>query len=224
VTPAHYPVANNSSAMAYDPDNDVIFLFGSDTASQTRDNWVYCRTAENPSPGVLTAKQSAAGCTAPDDWSEVAVANGVQPPGVGFPGLVYDSATKKIIQFGGQTGGGIAQNQTWAYDVPTRRWTRKALNTTAPPVYTGPIAPQPALAYNPTTNKVYYHQTSNSGAPADWEYDPVADTWKKLVSVGSGPATDMYMTYDAANNKLIGFARDPATGRPAVWHGLVRVP
>src|SRR6185436_13844302 len=147
-------MANNSSAMVYDPDDDVLFMFGSDTGSQTHDNWVYCRTTENPAPGTLTAKQRAAGCAAPDDWTLVAVAGGVQPPGVTYPGMVYDTATKKIIQFGGMTGGGISHNQTWAYDVPTRTWTRKALSTTPPPVYTGPIAPQPAMAYNPTTGKV----------------------------------------------------------------------
>jgi hypothetical protein len=217
------PVANNSSAMVYDPDDDVLFLFGSDTAAQTRDNWVYCRTSENATPGALTAKQSAAGCTRPDDWSEVSVSGGVQPPGVAFSAMAYDSATKTVIQFAGDTGGFVAQNQTWAYDVPRRTWTQKALNTVAPPVYTGPSTAQPAMAYNPLTHKILYHQTSNTGAPRDWQYDPVADTWTQLLSTGGGPTSDLVMAYDVANNRLVGFTLSaPSTGIPDVWQGVLK--
>ena len=217
------PTANNSSTMVYDPDDDVLFLFGSDTAAQTRDNWVYCRTTENTSPGVLTAKQAAAGCVRADDWSEVAVAGGVQPPGVGFSGMAYDSVTRKVIQFGGDSGGSVPQNQTWAYDVPTKTWTRKALGTTPPPAYSGDSTAQPAMAYNPVTHKILYHQTSNSGAPKDWQYDPAADTWTQLVSTGGGPITDLVMAYDVANNRLVGFCMSgPSTGIPDVWHGMLK--
>jgi len=218
VTPTHYPVANNSSALVYDPDTDVLFLFGSDTSSQTHDNWVYCRTFENPSPGTLTSAQVNAGCAAPDDWTEVQPVNGVQPPGVAYPGMVYDTVTRKVIQYGGMTGGGVSQNQTWAYDVQTRTWRQKALGTAPPPLYSGPIAPQPALAYNSLSRKVIFHQTSNGGAPADWEYDPVADTWTQIAFSG-GATVDMYMTYDRANNALIGFSRNPNTGAVDLWQG-----
>src|SRR5262249_61729958 len=135
MAPAHLPLANGEAAMIYDPDDDVLFAFGSDIGAQLHDNWVYCRTAENPTPGVPTAKQSAAGCTKPDDWNEVAVTGGVQPAGVAYPGLVYDPITKKVIQFGGEDGGGNPKNQTWAYDIPTKTWTRKGLATVAPPPY-----------------------------------------------------------------------------------------
>jgi hypothetical protein len=222
VTPSTYPLALNGSALVYDPDDDVLFLYGSDTGSQTHGNWVYCRTNENSTPGVLTAKQSAAGCGTPDNWTEVTPVNGIQPPGVQNIGMVYDTVTKKAIQFGGETGGGVAQNQTWAYDVPTHRWTRKALSTTAPPVYTGPIAANPAMAYHQVSHTVLYHQTSNSGAPADWRYDPVADTWTKLVSSGVGPTVDLYMTYVPTNNIIMGFSRNPNSGLPDVWLGVLR--
>jgi len=219
VYPAHFPAANNSSAMVYDPDDDVLFLFGSDIGAQLHDNWVYCRTLENPTPGSLTARQAAAGCTAPDDWSEVHPAAGIQPAGVAFPGMVYDTVTKKVILYGGMTGGGIAQNETWAYDVPTRTWTKKALQSTPPPVYKGTIVAQPAMAYNSATNKIYYHQTSNTGAPADWLYDPVADAWTKLTSSGPGAVIDQYLTYDAGNNLLVGFSRNVANGSAEVRLG-----
>lgn len=216
-----FPDANISSAMVYDPDDDVLFLFGSDTGSQTKTNWVYCPTSNTPTPGVLSSRQIAAGCTRPDDWALVTPVGGVQPPGVNYPGMVYDVVTKKVIQFGGMTGGLSPRNETWAYDVPTRTWTRKALSTTSPPVYNGPGTAQPAMAYIPTTNKIIYHQTSNTGAPADWQYDPVADTWTKLSSEGGGATRDQVLAYDASVNRLIGFNQDPSTGGAQVWQGIL---
>ena len=222
VTPSVYPTPNNAGSMVYDPNTDVIFLLGSDGAAQTHDNWIYCPANENPTPGVLTPAQTAAGCTSPNNWSEVHPAGGVQPPGVAFPGLVYDTVTQKVLQYGGQTGGTVSQNQLWAYDVPTRTWTRKAVNSTPPPVYSGPFTAQPSMAYNPVTHKVLFRQTSGAGAPADWQYDPVAETWTKLVSSGVGAVIDHVMTYDPVNNRYITFSIDPNSGAAMVWQGLPR--
>ena len=113
------------------------------------------------------------------------------------------------------------QNQTWAYDVPTKTWRRKALSTTPPPLYTGSGAPVPAMAYNSLTGKVLYRQTHNGG-PKDWQYDPVADTWSQLTSSGTGPAMDMYMTFDPTTNRVISFSKNPTSGATDIWHGVVR--
>jgi hypothetical protein len=214
------PAAAMTATMVYVPDDDLIFLFGSDGSAQTHDHWVYCPTNLNPTPGALTARQSAAGCTRADDWTEVLPANGIQPPGVSYPGLAYDPATKKVIQFGGTTGGGIAQNDTWAYDVPTRTWTRKALSATPPPVFAGSSSPQPAMAYNSLTGRILFRQTTNAGAPADWQYDPIADTWTKLASAGGGPAANVYMAYDAANQRFVTFSQ--GSGGAEVWQAVVK--
>jgi hypothetical protein len=212
------PLANNDAAMVYDPDDDVVFAWGYDNAFGSHDHWVYCRTAENPTPGVPTQVQAAAGCVVPDDWNEVLPAVGIQPPGWSFPALAYDTVTKKVIQFGGGT---ISQyyNQTWAYDIPTQTWTRKALNTTPPPVYSGAGPGLPGMAYNTRTHKILFHQTGNTGAPADWQYDPVADTWERLSSSGSGPATpaDVPLAYDAKNDLLVSFGR--SINGAEIWQG-----
>ena len=65
----------------------------------------------------------------PDDWSEVSVTGGVRPPGSTLPGLVYDSVTKKLIQFGAYTNSSALVMETYAYDVPTKTW-RKTGNYT----------------------------------------------------------------------------------------------
>ncbi|MEO8372398.1 MAG: hypothetical protein ABI806_24645, partial [Candidatus Solibacter sp.] len=178
--------------------------------------WLFCRTLENPTPGTFTAKQTAAGCTLPDDWGEVKVTNGVQPPGASNPGMVYDTVTKKIILFGGDSG--TYQNQTWAYDVPSRTWTRKAMATAAPPVNTTVYWAMPAMAYNPATHQVIYHQTGGTGAPADWAYDTVADTWTKLASTG-GAAVAQVLAYDPVRNMVVGF--NTYSGGMEVWHGVL---
>jgi hypothetical protein len=214
---AHPPTSNNSAAMVYDPDDDVIFLFGSDGGGQTRTNWVYCPTSATTTPGTLTAKQTAAGCATPDDWANVAVAGGVQPPGIAFPGLVYDTITKTVIQFGG-TASSLAShyNETWAYSVPGRMWTRKALSTVVPPVNQSMITGQPAMAYNPITHKIVYHSPGVS--PTDWQYDPVADTWVQLPSSGGGPMLDTELAYDASRNVFLAYTRS-APGVMEMWQG-----
>jgi hypothetical protein len=217
--------------MIYDPDDDVLFEWGYDGGSGGHDHWVYCRTAENPTPGVPTALQKAAGCAVGDDWNEIpsakitcsGCATGVtQPPGWTFPGLVYDIVTKMVIQYGGGAIGG-PQNQIWAFDIPSRTWTRKGLSGTPPPPRATDGSPgQPALAYNSDTHKVHYHLAVGAGSPADYEYDPVADTWTKVASNGAGASTGWgpAMTYDVANKKLITWSEG---GVGELWEGTTGV-
>jgi hypothetical protein len=221
VAVANLPVANGTSAMVYDPDHDALFVFGSDIGAEQHDHWVYCRTNENPSPGVLTDAQALAGCAVADDWTEIYPAGGLQPPGTQFAGMVYDTVTKKVILYGGQRMDEVPQNQTWAYDVANKAWTQKALSTTAPPVYNGDGVALPAMVYNSATHKILYHQSRNVGAPADWQYDPVADTWTKLESMGGGTTVDQILAYDAGRNLLIGINQDVSTGGIEVWHGVL---
>ena len=79
---------------------------------------------------------------------------------------------------------------------------------------------QPALAYDSQTNKLFFHQTINTGAPADWLYDPVADTWTSISS-GGGAASDQVMAYDGSNNVLIGYNYNSSNGIPEIWKGSI---
>ncbi len=227
VKPAHIPspAMAFASAMVYDPDDDVLFAFGN------VGDWIYCRTAENPTPGTATALQRAAGCTTPDDWNQITpLTPGGAPPGSYFPQMVYDTLTKQVIQYGGvcNSNTGVGCNQTWAYSIPTHTWTQKALNTTPPPVYLSSQSnvggtDEGSTAYNPVAHKVLYHQTTNTGAPADWQYDPVADSWTVLTSLNGGPTgTQSYLGFDVSANALIAWAYDPS-GTADVWTGLLGV-
>jgi hypothetical protein len=75
----------------------------------------------------------------------------------------------------------------------------------------------PAMAYNPRTNKVLYHQTDGTGAPADWQYDPAADTWSFLTASGGGATSNQVMAFDAANNLMVGFNQIGFDAQ--VWQG-----
>src|SRR5205823_246660 len=113
-------------------------------------------------------------------------------------------------------------NDTWAYDVPTRTWTQKALNTTPPSPFVAASATDEAgLAYNPVNHTVLYHQTAGAGAPSDWLYDPSADTWTKLTSVGTGPERFVALSYDKKNNVLVGWTQDPIDGSGRIWQGCL---
>jgi len=65
----------------------------------------------------------------------------------------------------------------------------------------------PAVAYNANTHKILYHHLDS---PADYQYDPVANTWTLLTSSGGGSTLattpqGQTITYDSTNNLLIGW-------------------
>jgi hypothetical protein len=279
VNPVH-PLARLAGTITYDSDNDVLVYFG---YPADRPLFVYCPTinpATGVASGVLTSNQTAAGCTAADDWNEVVLKNGtvktngtavtfasgsqftffapgdwmmiaggfhqvasiqdsthltlassagvlasasyaIVPPGTNMPGLVYDTATKKVILFGGSSVS-TYYNQTWAYDVLARKWTHKALSTQAPPFEntTNKFVPQPEMVYDPVGQQIYYHYVGGTAAPSDWRYDPVADTWMKLSSTGTGPTRDSMATFDPICNCLITLSNIGGQGSPVeIWQG-----
>jgi len=222
LTPAHQPDNIAWSGIAYDSDDDVLFLWGGTSGGQPHD-WVYCSTIQNPTPGILTAKQSAAGCSVngPDDWSQVPVV-GAQPPGAMYASLLYDTVTHKAINFGGMDSSlTITYNQTWAYDVPTKTWTQKCQTNCTPPPAETTWTNQASWAYNSATHKIIYHQSLGVGGPADWQFDPAANSgdgiWTKLVSAG-GPSQLVMAGYDPAVNAIVTMDED-ANNQLEMWQG-----
>jgi hypothetical protein len=283
VTPAT-PVGRLNAAMAYDSENDVLLLFGQ---SVDNSHHIYCPTLDPVSlepTGVLTARQVTAGCSSPDNWTKLTLANGtvtvngtsvtlesgnpftnfvagdsiniagtfyrvasiadpthltlvtsagtgskksffVMPLAIAQPGLLYDLATRRIILFGGSNQAQtVIYNQIWAYDAAARTWTHKALSTIAPPLAfsSSKTQPQPEMAYDPVHRKIYYHQVAGTGSPADWQYDPVADTWVQLSSIGSGPTRGSAMSYDPSCNCLVTYSNLGGSGTPPdMWVGAI---
>jgi hypothetical protein len=106
--------------------------------------------------------------------------------------------------------------ETYAYIVPQKTWTPKGLNGPVPPVSTTSV-PQPAMAYNTATHKLYYHQTTPTSA-TDWVYDPVADMWVQVSATGVGATNWQALAYDAGRNVLVGWNQSWQTD---LWQGIL---
>jgi hypothetical protein len=268
--------SRNSNAMVYVPGTDVLFMFGRDGASDTQQHHVFCPTDLNPTPGTLTAAQTAAGCATADAWTIVTPSNGtvtitgstvtwqtgdqfpavfptkiaingtwrtvasrdsatqltltagpgngtfsyyIAPPGNNQMSMHWDSATSRALVYGGHSAV-ISQytNQTWAYSVEGKKWTQKCISPCSPPP--AATTPNVAVAYMPSPARLLYRQTTGTGAPADWEYDPVADTWTQISSSGTGPTISIvYMAYAEASNTLVVYGNNTTTSQ--VFEGVV---
>jgi hypothetical protein len=218
--PAHLPPEANNQSCVYDAANDVLQWHGFDGGAGASDNWMYCPGLGNPG-GTLTSTQTAAGCSAVNDWKEICPSNNLtctqsisaQPGGVygGVnPGLYYDPPTGKVILLGGL--GDPRANEIWSYTLappPGGSWAQKCRSCTLAP--NSLAAPDfPAAAYDTATHKIYYHQIHIPGAPNDFLYGPSSDTLQNLATK-SGPTlaapASYAMTYDAGQNKLIAWAQ-----------------
>ena len=105
------------NSMVYDRDNDVFILFGGclctgDTGSSSRDTWVYHL------PSNTWAKR-----TPP-----------VSPPPRQGHSLVYDSANRVVVLFGGFDAPSLKYyNDLWIYSYATNTWTQ-LFPSLSPPV------------------------------------------------------------------------------------------
>jgi hypothetical protein len=118
--------------------------------------------------------------------------------------LTWNPMIQKVLLYGGADGADLMKsNETWAYDVAEKKWTPRCSAPCSPP----PVATtsQVPVAYIPTTGRLLYRQVTGVGAPADWEYDPIADAWTQVVSSGAGPTNSSHvsMVYDPETGKVI---------------------
>jgi hypothetical protein len=196
----NYPLDENQTGFGvHDPIADVYVVAGYYA-------YVYCPTDLNPTPGTLTTAQSNAGCAAADAWKRTTTQ---APPAIYAYTLAWDPNTKRILKYGGTSGGygagGTWRSEVWSYETTTQTWTQKTM-VNAPPVVTDTFLKVQSgpFAYD-TKRRVfhYYHQTTQS----DWEYDPVLDSWQRVGNVGGGSpqstGLNTAMTYDAANDSLV---------------------
>jgi hypothetical protein len=204
VTVSNYPTESRNSAMIYDPDTDALFAFGYDGGAGSTNNWIYCISDS----GTLTARQTAAGCSAANNWYNVSPAGGTQPTaGYAWPGMVYDSRNRKVIMFGGVDAGlSTEANETWAYDVPTKTWVMMNSGASgSPPVISTPavVHGQAAMAFEPATGLVHLH---HQVTPTDWTYNYATNTWTSLGNLGGQIYTET-IEYDANLRRLVSFGR-----------------
>lgn len=247
VTPAGaYPnlPASFSSSMAYDSDNDVYLMWGA-TSGGAAQMIRYCPTLPvgggTPS-GSLSGTQTAAGCTVADGWT-VDTTTGTGPVYAAFPGIVYSTSIHKAIIYGGNhncpSGGCTSQNGVFTYSTSTKVFANPSPSSPPPALCwnTGSVIcssgnyacascdPNPPMAWDSAANLLYLHQDTGVGSPADWVYDPNANTWTQVLT-GSGPDGGLHignsmMGIDPSTHSLILYEANTLGGAASsrIWRG-----
>ncbi len=124
--------------------------------------------------------------------------------------VVYDSKADRLILFGG-TDSKTLFNDTWAYSVKDNAWTELKPGGDLPE---GRVAM--TMVYDPIAGKaIMFGGMTNSQLLGDtWTYDPEADLWEKVETVGDTPSArgGHAMVYDSAAGNVVLFAGKDDSG------------
>jgi hypothetical protein len=123
----------------------------------------------------------------------------------GYTSLAYDSESKRVIMFGGQTGDyeelSSYNDETWAYDAGANKWTE--MKPSSGPSKRSALS----LAYDTESDRVILY---GGGLPpywsgyGTWAYDFNLDTWTEMAD---GPTNHLgaRLAYDAESDRIILF-------------------
>jgi hypothetical protein len=182
---AGQPSPRRGGTMAYDPRNNVSVLFGGSGGSN--ETWEYdlsvnawSRTGPSPSP---SARYGAA--------------------------MAYDSREGVMVLFGGSVGA-TTVNDTWAYDVDARSWSRRTPPNSPSPRYSQ------TMAYDPGSGLVVLFGGYSNGNKGDtWVYNFTQDNWtERTPSPSPAPRIMHSMSYDEHAGLVVLFG---GLGRGDTW-------
>jgi hypothetical protein len=164
----------SSMALAYDTKRKIFYSFGGYTNDGPRSEF---RIFEN------------------NDWKDLP-----EIPGViaGEPGLVYDSQRDRLITFGGSSGPGKINSDTWEWD--GKEWKKFEGKS--------PDGRQSfAMVYDESRKKTILYggvgATRETMYDETWEYD--GKSWQKIPVTGPGPRVSSGYAYDSDKKILILF-------------------
>lgn len=200
------PARRVGAPMVSDPISGRILLFcGWSQDVQFNDIWAY-----DPNTGT---------------WTELKP-GGALPKARGWCSVAYDSASDKLIMFGGWDEAGASElGDTWAYDAAANVWTELKPSGSAPSPREGH-----KMAYDPVGNRTYLYGGFNGDDERFddlWAYDWTSNTWTQLNPAGDRPSRRAAhaLVYDSAKARLVLFggydgandlndlwAYDPAAG------------
>ena len=166
MTPSEKPSPRREPAMAFDPVNEKIVLFGGDDGSHNNETWIYDVNS--------------------DEWSKMNPSSG--PSARDYHALTYDSDNDMVVLFGGYDGNTFLQD-TWTYDVFSGVWTEMTPSNKPSPRHTH------SLIYDSSEKKfVVFGGNDGSGTPHylndTWTY-----SFDTLVLNSSFSLTSSYTTY-----------------------------
>ena len=192
-TTATSPPARYGAAMAFDSATGKIVLFGGDSNSSPRflnDTWTYDGT----------------------NWTQQTTAT--SPPTRYGASMAFDSATGKIVLFGGYNDSGFFSD-TWTYD--GTNWTQQTTATSPPARFDA------SMAFDPSTGKIVLFGGYGGFGPRNdtWTYD--GTNWTQQTTATSPPARyGASMAFDSATGKIVLFGGDSGSYRNDTWtYGFV---
>lgn len=155
------PSARVDGTIAYDSSERRLYLFGGRDNTARNDLWVYSLGERR--------------------WSEVRTSGALPPARFGHT-LVFDTARRQLVLFGGQASGFFSD--VWAFDPVRAAWRQLARDEAGPSRRYGHSA-----IYDPARNRmVISHGFTDAGRFDDtWAFDLGANTWRNLTPQGTRP-------------------------------------
>ena len=174
------PSARIDSPLAYDTTSRRVFLFGGqDDTGNRNDLWTYSIDSQTWSP---------------------ANSQGAAPPARFGHTMVFDSAARRLIVFGGQAAGFFSD--TWAYDIAKGLWTQLSRSGEGPTNSYGHSA-----IYEAARNRmIISHGFTDKGRFDDtWAYDFKAEKWQNITPAGERPLKRClhHAVYDEKNSQML---------------------
>ena len=177
------PQARTDGTAVYDPQGRRLYVFAGRAGTRRNDLWAY---AFDQAAWVALRPQGAA------------------PPARDGHTMVFDSARRRLIVFGGQASSFF--NDVWAYEIEAGRWTRLDASGPAPNIRYG----HSAIADPRRDRMVISHGFTDEGRFDDtWAFDFAANAWTEisparrplrrcLHRAAYDPARDRMLLYGAA--------------------------
>ena len=220
------PVPRVQMAMAYDPVNEVVLMFGgrstNDTWSWDGTTWKLLAPAMSPPARsqhamvsdprgkriVMYGGQSPGSTTLGDTWvwdgtTWAPLAGG--PPARRGPAMAYDPSRNVVVLFGGQFDATTNDDQTW--ELAGQAWTRRMPATVPPPRVSA------GMAWDPRGKQIVMHGGSGGGVRTDtWLWN--GTDWTLHPIAGPGLSIGFTMTTAAREGTAIALDR----GRTFRWN------
>jgi len=189
--PSAAPSTRWDHRMAYDAQSDRVILYAGHDSSggsdvQYSDTWTYDYDA--------------------NAWSNLDPSP--KPSGIGQYELAYDTASDRIIHFGGRVPSLIGSDGTWSYDTDANSWTER--NASSRP----PSRMEHAMAYDAESDRIIMFGGAAGTVGGGigpvfndaWAYDFNTNVWTRMNTPTSPSGRQAHrMVYDTESDRVVMF-------------------
>ncbi|MBI5524957.1 MAG: hypothetical protein HY897_01340, partial [Deltaproteobacteria bacterium] len=177
------PGNRSGHSMVYDHTTGKVFLFGGWDGSYKQDMWQWVGSAAAWTERTLT---------------------GTKPAERSGHSMVYDSARRSVVVFGGMDGWTHNFGDTWEWNPDTGEWIDRTPAGPSPTARNGA-----AMVFDASRGValIFGGWTSTGVNQETWEWDGTAGTWTERTPVGAKPSarTGHTMSFDRDRNVTVLF-------------------